>query len=324
MSNQQLKWKKFTLETTEEAIDLVGEVLMENGISGFELEDNRGLSEKDKEAVFIDILPEMKDDGKARVIFYMDIDTDAAEEEKILKNIENDVNELNTFVNVGEVKITETITAEEDWVNKWKEFFKPFTVDDILIRPTWEKVEHEENYKMVIKIDPGTSFGTGLHETTQLCMRQLRKYLKGGESVLDAGCGSGILSIIAKKMNAGYTLGIDIDERAVEASYENIKENEVESGIEFVAGNIIGDKAIKDRAGYEKYDIVVANILADVIIPLSAEIAPHMKKGGLFITSGIINSKEKDVVTAIESNPELEIVEITRQNDWVNVTARKV
>ncbi len=319
-----MEWKKFTLETTEEAIDLVCEVLIENGISGFELEDNRGLSQKDKEAMFIDILPEMKDDGKARVIFYMDMDIAPEEERRVLKNIEDGINELKDFVDVGEVKITESVTAEEDWVNKWKEFFKPFTVDDILIRPTWEKVENEEDYKMVIKIDPGTSFGTGLHETTQLCMRQLRKYMKGGESVLDAGCGSGILSIIAKKMHAGYTLGIDIDERAVAASYENIKENQVDSEIEFVAGNIIGDKAIKDRAGYEKYDIVVANILADVIIPLSGEIAPHMKKGGLFITSGIINSKEKEVVEAIKANEQLEIVEITRQNDWVNVTARKV
>lgn len=319
-----MEWKKFTLETTTEAVDLVGEVLMENGITGFELEDNRGLSPKDKEAMFIDILPEMSDDGKARIIFYMDMDTPEDEEKETLSNIMKGIDELKDFVDVGDVKIMDSITREQDWVNKWKEFFKPFTVDDILIRPTWEKVDNENDYKMVIKIDPGTAFGTGLHETTQLCIRQLRKYLKGGETILDAGCGSGILSIVGKKMGAGYTLGVDIDERAVDASCENVKENSVDENIEFITGNIIGEDEIKDRVGYDKYDIVVANILADVIVPLSEVIAPHMKKGGLFITSGIINTKEQDVVDAINSNSELEIEEITRQNDWVNVTARKV
>ncbi|MBQ5446636.1 MAG: 50S ribosomal protein L11 methyltransferase [Lachnospiraceae bacterium] len=319
-----MEWKKFTLETTTEAVDLVGEVLMENGITGFELEDNRGLSQKDKEAMFIDILPEMSDDGKARIIFYMDMDTPEDEEKETLSNIMKGIDELKDFVDVGDVKIMDSITREQDWVNKWKEFFKPFTVDDILIRPTWEKVDNENDYKMVIKIDPGTAFGTGLHETTQLCIRQLRKYLKGGETILDAGCGSGILSIVGKKMGAGYTLGVDIDERAVDASCENVKENSVDENIEFITGNIIGEDEIKDRVGYDKYDIVVANILADVIVPLSEVIAPHMKKGGLFITSGIINTKEQDVVDAINSNSELEIEEITRQNDWVNVTARKV
>lgn len=319
-----MEWKKFTLETTTETVDLVGEVLMENGITGFELEDNRGLSQKDKEAMFIDILPEMSDDGKARIIFYMDMDTPEDEEKETLSNIMKGIDELKDFVDVGDVKIMDSITREQDWVNKWKEFFKPFTVDDILIRPTWEKVDNENDYKMVIKIDPGTAFGTGLHETTQLCIRQLRKYLKGGETILDAGCGSGILSIVGKKMGAGYTLGVDIDERAVDASCENVKENSVDENIEFITGNIIGEDEIKDRVGYDKYDIVVANILADVIVPLSEVIAPHMKKGGLFITSGIINTKEQDVVDAINSNSELEIEEITRQNDWVNVTARKV
>ena len=302
-----MEWKKFTLETTTEAVDLVGEVLMENGITGFELEDNRGLSQKDKEAMFIDILPEMSDDGKARIIFYMDMDTPEDEEKETLSNIMKGIDELKDFVDVGDVKIMDSITREQDWVNKWKEFFKPFTVDDILIRPTWEKVDNENDYKMVIKIDPGTAFGTGLHETTQLCIRQLRKYLKGGETILDAGCGSGILSIVGKKMGAGYTLGVDIDERAVDASCENVKENSVDENIVvFPSGNWITNKMYYNAG---KGTLVIA---------------PHMKKGGLFITSGIINTKEQDVVDAINSNSELEIEEITRQNDWVNVTARKV
>ena len=160
-------------------------------------------------------------------------------------------------------------------------------------------------------------------ETTQLCIRQLRKYLKEGDSLLDVGCGSGILSIIGKKLGAGTVFGIDIDERAVSASVENAKENDV-NPIRFLEGNMIDDQAIRDEAGYECYDIVVANILADIIIPLSEVIAPHLKVGGLFVTSGIINNKEADVVAAMEKNPALEVVEITRQKDWVNVTARKI
>lgn len=319
-----MKWKKFTLETTTEAVDLVSGALMEAGIDSFEIEDNRQITEAEKEAMYIDILPELKDDGIAHVIFYMDMDTSKEDEENILNTIQNNVEKLRTFVNVGSGRITESSTEDKDWINKWKEFFKPFAVDDILIKPTWENAEHSEQYKMVIEIDPGTAFGTGLHETTQLCIRQLRKYINSETNLLDVGCGSGILSIIGRKLGAKNALGIDIDEAAVTASVENAKVNGVNENISFIEGNIIDDKKIQDRTGYNCYDIVVANILADIIIPLSKVIAPHMKKGGLFITSGIINSKESEVVQAIKENPELEIKEITYQKDWVNVTAVRV
>jgi ribosomal protein L11 methyltransferase len=184
-------------------------------------------------------------------------------------------------------------------------------------------VANSENYKMVIEIDPGTAFGTGLHETTQLCIRQLRKYINNDTNLLDVGCGSGILSIIGRKLGAKNAFGIDIDKAAITASIENAKVNGVEDNITFIEGNLIDEKEVKDKTGYECYDIVVANILADIIIPLSKVIAPHMKKGGLFITSGIINTKESEVVKAIEDNPELEIKEITYQKDWVSVTAVK-
>lgn len=319
-----MEWKKYVLTTTTEAVDLVSGVLMENGIESFEIEDNTQISEEDKKAMYIDILPDLQDDGIARVIFYMDMDIDRNEEEEILEGIRAGINELKEFVNVGAGTIEDTTTNELDWINKWKEFFKPFTVDDILIRPTWEKVENEDDYKMVIKIDPGTSFGTGLHETTQLCIRQLRKYVTDDTNLLDVGCGSGILSIIGRKLGAVNALGIDIDEAAVKASIENAAENEVTENIEFIGGNIIGDKEVKDRAGYECYDIVVANILADIIIPLSEVIAPHLKVGGIFITSGIINTKEEEVKAVIEANENLEIKEITRQKDWVSITAERI
>ena len=319
-----MEWKKFILTTTTQAVDLVSGVLMENGIDSFEIEDRQQISEKDKKAMFIDILPKLEDDGVANIIFYMDMDTDREEEKRILEGIMEGLEQLAAFVDIGDATITDTTTNELDWINKWKEFFKPFAVGDILIRPTWEEADNEQDYRMVIRIDPGTAFGTGLHETTQLCIRQLRKYIKDDTRLLDVGCGSGILSIIGRKLGAAYALGIDIDSRAIEASMENAVENGINDSIKFIEGNIIDDKRIKAEAGYESYDIVVANILADIIIPLSKVIAPHMKKGGLFITSGIIDNKEEDVVAAIEANQELRLKEITRQNDWVSVTAEKL
>lgn len=319
-----MEWKKYVLTTTCEATDLVSGVLMENGIESFEIEDKKQISKEEKEAMYIDILPELTDDGIARIIFYMDMDVDSEAEKSILDGIKDGIEELKMFVNVGEASIVESTTDELEWINKWKEFFKPFSVDDILIRPTWENVDNEEDYKMVIKIDPGTAFGTGLHETTQLCIRQLRKYITSDTNLLDVGCGSGILSIIGRKLGAKNAFGIDIDEAAVIASNENARENEVNDNIKFTCGNIIDDKNVKDEACYECYDIVVANILADIIIPLSKVIAPHLKVGGLFITSGIINTKEEQVKETIEANECLSIKEITRQNDWVSITAERI
>lgn len=319
-----MKWKKFTLETTADAIDLVSGALMEAGIDSFEIEDKKQITEAEKEAMYIDILPELVDDGMARIIFYMDIDTDKDEEQKILDNIKLQLDELRTFTDIGSAKITEGTTEDKDWINKWKEFFKPFAIDDILVKPIWESVDNTDKYKMVIEIDPGTAFGTGLHETTQLCIRQLRKYIDKDTNLLDVGCGSGILSIIGRKLGAKNAFGIDIDEAAVRASVENAVVNGLDDNIEFIEGNIIDDEEIKKKAGYDCYDIVVANILADIIIPLSKVIAPHLKKGGLFITSGIIYNKEADVVNAIEQNEMLDIKEITRQKDWVSVTAVRI
>lgn len=313
-------WNKFRLTTTTEAVDLVSGLLAELGIDGIEVEDNVQLSEEDKKKMFIDILPELpEDDGTAYVIFYMSQDMDKAE---TIEKLKAGLEEMKDFVNVGSMFIEESVTEDKDWINNWKQYFKPFAVDDILIKPTWEKADTKD-YGMVLDIDPGTSFGTGKHETTQLCIRQLRKYVKDGMKVLDVGCGSGILSIISKMSGADSVTGIDVDENAVTASVENASVNGIDD-ITFYPGNIIDDKEIQDKTGYACYDIVVANILADIIIPLSAEVPVHMKQGALFITSGIINTKEKDVVDAIEKNSALEVKEITRQGDWVSVTAVKV
>ena len=176
---------------------------------------------------------------------------------------------------------------------------------------------------MIIHIDPGTAFGTGMHETTQLCIRQIRKYVTPQTRILDVGCGSGILGMLALKFGAKYSVGTDLDPCAIDATYENMEVNGIEkSQYEVMIGNIIDDKEVQDKVGYEKYDIVVANILADVLVPLTPVIVNQLKKGGIYITSGIIDMKEETVVNAVKEAG-LEVLEVTYQGEWVSVTARK-
>ena len=317
-----MKWKKYTIDTTTEAVDLISSMLEEQGVEGIEIEDNVPLTEAETKGMFIDILPELPpDEGKARVSFYLEEDCDDA---AVLSGVQDGLSELLMFVDIGEGTITCSETEDKDWINNWKQYFHPFTVDEILIKPTWEEVPPEHRDKLMIEIDPGTAFGTGSHETTQLCIRQLQKYLKQGDRVLDIGTGSGILAITALKLGASYAFGTDLDENAVAAARENAEVNGLtEEQFILTAGNIIDDPAVKEQAGIECFDVAVANILAPVIILLTGEAASHLKKGGIFITSGIINTKEADVKAAFAANPQWELLETTYQNDWVSITARK-
>lgn len=317
-----MKWTRFTLNTTTEAVDFISSMLDEIGIEGIEIEDNVPLSETDTKGMFIDILPELPpDDGTARVSFYLE---DLTGLEQILCRIEEGLEDISQFVDVGERTITTSETEDKDWINNWKQYFKPFTVDDILIKPTWEPVPREHEDKLLIQIDPGTAFGTGMHETTQLCIRQLRNHVRPGVRVLDVGTGSGILGIAALKLGAASVLGTDLDENAIQAVKENLESNQIpETGFKVIQGNIIDDRTIQDQAGYGCYDIAVANILAPVIILLQGEITRHLKPGGIFITSGIINMKEQDVRIALEANEELEILETAYQGEWVSITCRR-
>ena len=317
-----MRWKKFTLTTTTQAVDLISNLFDEIGIEGIEIEDNIPLTESETKGMFIDILPELPpDDGVARVSFYLE---DLSEEDRILKEIEDGLDELRDFVDVGQRTITTSETEDKDWINNWKQYFKPFTVDDILIKPTWEEIPDCDRDKLLIQIDPGTAFGTGQHETTQLCIRQIRKYMTKGAMVLDVGTGSGILGITALKLGAGSVFGTDLDENAITAVGENLEANGIGSdSFQVLQGNIIDDKQVQDKAGYQCYDIAVANILADVIIMLQKEIPVHLKKDGIFIMSGILNIKENAVKEALEQNPALEIIETASQGEWVSITARK-
>lgn len=317
-----MKWKKFTLETTTEAVDYLGSLFGDIGIQGMEIEDNVPLTEKETKGMFIDILPELPpDDGSARVSFYLDDDDNA---EEILAAVREGLSELKTYVDIGAGIITASETEDKDWINNWKQYFKPFTVDDILIKPTWETIPEEHKDKLLVQIDPGTAFGTGMHETTQLCIRQLKKAVDSGTKLLDVGTGSGILGITALKLGAKEVWGTDLDENAITAVGENLEANGI-SGERFhvLQGNILNDPSVQEWAGFGCYDVVVANILADVIILLVDEIPVHLKQGGLFITSGIINMKEQAVLDAFAKNPAFEVLEVTRQGEWVSVTARK-
>lgn len=317
-----MKWNRYSIHTTTQAEDLVSGMLSELGIQGIEIQDNVQLTEMDIKGMFIDFIPELPpDDGRAIVNFYIDSDED---DKSLLTEVAKGLEELRSFVDIGEGTISESETEDKDWINNWKQYFKPFVFEGIVIKPTWEELDESMKGKIVVNIDPGTAFGTGGHETTQLVISQLDKYVKKGDELLDVGCGSGILSVIGVMLGANHALGTDLDENAIIATKENAEINRIEPGkIEVLQGNIIDDPAIKDAVGYEKYDVVAANILADVLIPLSAIITEHMKSGAYFITSGIIDTKEQEVVDAFNRNPELEIVEITRMGEWVNVTARK-
>ena len=317
-----MKWKKFTLTTTTEAVDLISYTLDELGIEGIEIEDNIPLTEKETKGMFIDILPELPpDEGVAKVSFYLDEDDDMP---AMMVKVKEALEELKPFTDLGACTFAESETEDKDWINNWKQYFKPFTVDHILIKPTWETVPEEHKDKLLIQIDPGTAFGTGMHETTQLCIRQLEKYVTPDSEVLDVGTGSGILGITALKLGAKHVFGTDLDENAITAVGENLEANGIApEQFKVVQGNIIDDKAVQDEVKYEYYDIAVANILADVIIMLQKEIPVYIKKNGIFITSGIIDMKEEAVKAAFEANDAFEIVEITHQGEWVSVTARK-
>lgn len=317
-----MKWNRFTIDTTTEAVDLISCMLDELGIEGIEIEDNVPLTDEDTKGMFIDILPELPpDEGRAKVSFYIDTDVDT---EELLEQVKEGLDELRLFTNVGSGEIVESQTEDKDWINNWKEYFKPFTVDDILIKPTWEEIPKEHKDKLLIEIDPGTAFGTGTHETTQLCIRQIKKYVKEGDKVLDVGTGSGILAIAALKLGASFALGTDLDENAITASLENAERNGI-SNEEFpvICGNIIDDEKVQEQVGFECYDVVVANILAPVIIMIQAEIAKHMKPGAYIITSGIINTWEQQVKDAFAENDAFEYVETTYQGEWVSITYKK-
>lgn len=316
-----MKWNKYRLATTTEAVDLISYTLAEMGIEGIEIEDKVPLSEEDKKRMFIDLLPDLEeDDGKAYVSFYIEPEKD---HDSTLEEVLAAVRELADFVDIGDVTIEKSQTEDIDWMNNWKKYWKPFKVDEhIIIKPTWETVEEVPEDTLVVELDPGTAFGTGTHHTTRLCITQLKKYMQPGQEVLDVGCGSGILSIIALLLGAKEASATDVDIHAVEAAVENARVNGIENDVYTVlTGDVISDADFRHKVGEHKFDMVLANIFAEIIIPLSGVVKEMMKPGALFITSGIIDEREEDVRKALTENG-FEIMEVTHSGGWVSFTAR--
>ena len=316
-----MKWDKFTITTTTEAEDLISCMLADLGIEGVEIEDNVQLSAADTAKMFIDFLPELApDDGIGKVSFYLDADEDHSE---ILAQVNAELAAMRAYADIGAGTIEESQTEDKDWMNNWKEFFHAFAIGNILIKPTWEELPEEDKDKTLIEIDPGVSFGTGKHETTRLCISRLQKYLKPGDQVLDLGCGSGILSIVSLKLGAAHVTGTDIDEMCLTSTRENMAVNHLPAELgTFFCGNLIDDEALQEKICRGEYDIVAANILADVIIPMAPVIPLCMKEGGILITSGIIDFKEGEVCTALKAAG-LAILEILHDGEWVGITAGK-
>ena len=316
-----MKWNRFTIKTKTEAEDVIISALADVGVEGVEIQDKQPRTETDKEQMFVDIMPEgPADDGIAYLNFYLEEDTETT---PVLERVRAVLEEVRGYMDIGEGTITESQTEDKDWINNWKEYFHQFYVDDILIVPSWEEVKEEDKDKMILHIDPGTAFGTGMHETTQLVIRQLKKFVTKDTQMLDVGTGSGILGIVALKLGAAHVVGTDLDPCAIPAVADNKEANDIkDETFDMLIGNIIDDKEVQDTVGYEKYDIVTANILADVLVPLTPVIVNQMKKGAYYITSGILDVKEEVVVKAVK-DAGLQLVEVTHQGEWVSVTARK-
>lgn len=327
-----MKWLKFKIKTLTDAEDIIISTLYDIGLEGAQIEDKVPLTAWEKEQMFVDIPPvSAVDDGIAYLSFFveekedgsLEVNGENTDKETVLKQIEQELADLQMFMDIGEGTISIEETEDIDWINNWKQFFHQFYIDDLLVIPSWEEVKEADKNKKILHIDPGTAFGTGMHETTQLCIRQIKKFLTSETVLLDVGCGSGILAIIALMYGAKKAVGTDIDPCAVEAVKQNMEVNGIrEEDFTMMIGNIITEKDVQDKVGYACYDIVVANILADVLLMLTPVITEQLKKGGIYITSGIIQEKEEVVVKAVEEAG-LKVLEVTRQGEWVSVTAMK-
>ncbi len=335
-----MKWMKFRIKTTTEAEDIIISTLYDIGLEGAQIEDKVPLTALEKEQMFVDILPEgPKDDGIAYLSFFVEekeggkadgsgypalvLNGEETTAEEILENVKVQLEELQEFMDIGEGTTVLEETEDIDWINNWKQYFHQFTIDDVLVIPSWEEAKPEDKDKMILHIDPGTAFGTGMHDTTQLCIRALRKYMKPEAMLLDVGTGSGILAILSIMFGAKEAVGTDLDPCAIDAVRENKEANGIpEDAFRLIIGNIITDENIRNQAGYERYDIVTANILAEVLVPLTPVIVHQLKRGGIYITSGIIDDKERTVTEAVKAAG-LEVLEVNYQGEWVGIVARK-
>ena len=314
-----MKYIRYTLNTTTKACESICYELTELGITALEIEDNIPVDDVIQGRNYEELLPDMPPDtGKCKIIFYMESD-----DSEIVSKIHDVLNDVSKYMDIGEGTLESEVLEDEDYLSNWKKYFHAFTVGNLMIKPTWEKAELLSGVNKCISIDPGITFGTGSHETTKLCIEGLQKHLQEGDNVLDIGFGSGILSIVALMYGANHVTGTDIDPLCMETAPDNLKVNNIDiNKATFYIGDITSDKALQDKVGYDCYDIVTANILADIIIDMAPVIARTLKPGGILISSGIIDFKEDEVSLSLE-DAGLSVRKVNKMGEWVSVIAVK-
>lgn len=320
---RKMAWIKYDIKTTAEAEDIISSVLYDHGITSIEIQDKLPVPPEQLDGVFTEILPtQQDDDGKAVISFY--IDEDDPECDKLQKCAEAAIAELKEFYQDIDFLADKGRLENTDWAHNWKKYWHTIKINDLYIKPSWEEVTPDMQGQKILSLDPGTAFGTGGHETTKLCITAIQKYLKPGDTVLDIGCGSGILTIVAKLYGAGECMGTDLDKLAVAASEENLRANVKDTrDVTFARGNIVTDEAFKKECGFLKYNVVLANILPEVLVPLSTDVDKHMKSEAVLIYSGILLEKEEEVKAALEKNKSLDIIETLYEGEWMAIVSRK-
>lgn len=312
-------WVEITINTTTEAVEAVTNILFENGAQGAMIEDPKDFDfqkahEYDWDYVEEDIFKRHGEDDSVYIKTYISEEKNIAE---FVETIRTRIFELKKFdIDIGTVDIFTNDVREDDWTNNWKKYYKPRKIgENIVIKPEWEEYD-AKNGDIIIEMNPGMAFGTGDHETTNMCISNLEKIVKKENIVYDIGCGSGILGITAAKLGASKVVGIDIDEVAVKVANENIEKNNVSTVMTALVGNLADEINEDDKA-----DVIVANIIADIVIVLAEDTRKFLKKDGIFISSGIILSKIDDVVKAFKDN-KFEIVDIQTKGEWACILAR--
>ena len=333
-----MKWMRFRVRTRTDAEDILISFMEDIGLYGAQIEDNVPLTAAEKEQMFVDILPEgPADDGTAVLSFFLEeneegklvVDDCLRTPEEVRSQMLAKIEEIRAFSDVGEGTVTIDETEDIDWINNWKQYFHQFWIDDVLVIPSWEKPEpvmengREKVPALIFHIDPGTAFGTGMHETTQLCIRELRKYITPDTVLLDVGTGSGILALLALKLGIKRAVGTDLDPCAIPAIEDNIQANDVDPALfQVILGNLIDDPGVQEQVGEECYDVVLANILPDVLIPLTPQAVRCMKPGAVYITSGILLERAESVKEAMRAAG-LQVTGMTEQGEWCCVVGRK-